>query len=607
MESSSSVRSVPPRKTLREGQLQVVKKALSKKSGLLSVQLPTGYGKTLTAASVFVKLREAGVVNRLLYLVPTTAQLRQFTDDGRSDFEDAGLAGISPFDIGYSPGQALARHRKNHTIVYVATIQAVIAGHVGIAIKEMIQTGQWMIVIDEYHHYGVDKAWARAVLDLNAAFTLAMSATPIRKGQDGAFGKPSIITKYVDAATKENAVKRLQLHSYEYRVDAITVNGEPISFTTSELIQEVGSTDPVANDKFVIGRKLRWSPKYISPLVSIPVERLLARRHRNFPLQMIVGAMGCLHAKMVCEQIHSMFGTLLRVDWVGTGPNGKSDADNEAILKKFCPPKRDGKRRPEDVGLDILVHVGMAGEGLDSVFVSEIIHLNPASITNQNDQENGRAARRIPGAPDDLQVAFINVDSSSPYAEWKGQLIMSVFDRENGEPPPPGGDDPPEPRDYSDIPDKPVVIIASCELDHIDKGDPEVRGCAEAIVKVMGLDISVLKDIKHEIYDHAITLRRRELAERAEGQEGMAALYQIRDQIRSAVGKVASLAARTASISRVEKSLPGDNMKRINSEIKKRFGGSVDDADENGLRERYAWVKRLETTIKTSGVPPWLL
>ena len=54
----------------------------------------------------------------------------------------------------------------------------------------------------------------------------------------------------------------------------------------------------------------------------------------------------------------------LRIDWVGTGMNGRSDGENKAILRKFCPDKVDGKRRPQDVRLDVLVHVGMAGRRL---------------------------------------------------------------------------------------------------------------------------------------------------------------------------------------------------------------------------------------------------
>jgi hypothetical protein len=473
----------------------------------------------------------------------------------------------------------------------------------------MLQSGRWLIVVDEHHHYGIEGAWGKAVLAMPSQMTLAMSATPDRKKRDGAFGEPVIAVPYRKAADGERAVKRLELHSYEYRVDAITINGEPISFTTSSLAAEVGSDDPAEIDEYVVKKKLRWSPKYISPLVSIPIERLLARRG-GYPLQLIVGAMGCLHAQMVCEQIRSMFGHLLRVDWVGTGPQGRSDAENAAVLAKFCPPKVDGARRPQDVSLDILVHVGMAGEGLDSVFVSEVVHLNPANITNQNDQENGRAARRIPGAPEALQTAYINVDSSSPYAKWSGRKIMDIFDRDCDDVPEEDSDEPvdadPEPRDPSELPDEPHIVIADCRLENIDKGDPEVKGCARALVQAGGFDPSILDDPNHKIWDAAVLLRHRELVDRANNQEGMSTLFQLRQAVSSAVGSTASNAARLSSNGRFERSLIGDMCKRINSEMRKRFGRRIDEADEAELRQRYEWVRRLNRSLIAEGVPAWL-
>jgi superfamily II DNA or RNA helicase len=608
MQSPGSLHTVPPRKTPRDGQARVVRAALET-SGLLAIRLPTGYGKTFTAAAVFAALWARGDVTRLLYLVPTTAQLRQFCADGTDEFLDAGLEGIVPFDIGYSETLALKKHRQNTCVVFATTIQALAAGVVGSAIREMMQSGSWMVVVDEYHHYGIDRAWGRAARDLPAKFTLAMSATPDRKHQDSAFGQPKVSVRYTEAL-EQRAVKKLTLHAYEYRIDAITVNGEPISFTTSELAEAAGGEAPDAIDKYIVDNKLRWSPKYISPLVSIPVERLLSRR-RGLPLQMLVGAMSCSHAKTVCEQIDSMFGDVLRIDWVGTGPQGRSDAENQAAIQKFCPPKRGGRRLASDIGLDVLVHVGMAGEGLDSVFVSEIVHLNRAAINNQNNQENGRGARRIPDAPEELQHATVSVDSSSDMAAWSGSRVMLLFDTENGEAPPELDEDEQEDieHDVSELPDEPTVVIANCELQNIDKGDPEVRGCAEAFVEASRGSIGreVLADPEHWVWDAALNLRRQELLQRANGLDGMAVLGQLREQVNIAVRIVASTVARRGSTIRFEKSLIGDLKRRIYSAMKRRFEGTaLEDADERGLRERYGWIKSLDSVVRREGVPGWL-
>jgi len=174
--------------------------------------------------------------------------------------------------------------------------------------------------------------------------------------------------------------------------------------------------------KTIIERKMRWSPKYVSPLVSIPIERMLRDRiATGYKLQAIIGAMCVSHARLVCEQVKAIFPEL-SIDWVGTGDNGRSDEENKKVLEIFCPKKdEEGRRRP---GLDILVHVGMAGEGLDSIYVSEVVHLNRASINNSNNQENSRAARYLDGV-----MGNINFDSCSEYAvkEYVGDAIMDAL------------------------------------------------------------------------------------------------------------------------------------------------------------------------------------
>jgi superfamily II DNA or RNA helicase len=259
MQPSSNVFVVPPRKTLRAGQRDVVEAAVAAfKNGkrIFCAQLPTGYGKTLTAAAVFAEARSAGLVDYLLYLVPTKIQLIQFCDGGEEDFLDVGLAGVVPVDVGYEDAVlASKKFRAGQAIVFAATIQSVIAGGaVSMIVRDMMARGRFMASPDEYHHYGLEKSWGRVIMELGAKCILAQSATPERKDQDSAFGEPEVRVSYRDAL-EEKAVKELRLHAYEYRVDAVTVNDEVLSFTTSDVQREVGSSDPAAIDKFVVDRK----------------------------------------------------------------------------------------------------------------------------------------------------------------------------------------------------------------------------------------------------------------------------------------------------------------------------------------------------------------
>ena len=127
-----------------------------------------------------------------------------------------------------------------------------------------------------------------------------MSATPYRPSDDSAFGAPQVDVSYRQAV-KESAVKELQGHAYHYKIDAIDESGELVSFTTAELIEAAGGDSQEKIDKLT--RKMRFSPKYISPLITNPIDRMLRDRLRTgMQLQAIIGCMSVSHANLVFEQ-----------------------------------------------------------------------------------------------------------------------------------------------------------------------------------------------------------------------------------------------------------------------------------------------------------------
>jgi len=456
-----------------------------------------------------------------------------------------------------------------------------------------------MICVDEYHHYGVEKTWGRAVIELerlpSCQFLLAMSATPYRPDDDSAFGKPDVTVTYRQAVS-EKAVKPLECHGYTYRVDAID-NGDVVSFTTQELTEKAESSSPEALER--VFREMRWSPKYISPLVDVPISRMQRNRIvTGHKLQALIGAFCCSHAQLVCEQVRAMFPELT-IDWVGTGTNGRSSAENRRVLSQFCPPKRDGKRHQSDIKLDVLVHVGMAGEGLDTVYVSEVIHLNPANRNNSNDQENGRAARYLPGV-----TGYINCETGTDYAkDFLGGLIELAFDTPPGQAP--EDEEQEEARSQEGqlelplLPDQPTIRIVDCELIEINTG--EVERMAQALSEVSGESIDNPK-----VQEKAIELYKNMRKKEAERFNDRAVVEQWSEAVNGALSVVTRRTAQlmTAPGVRMDKSLIGDIKKRINSR-KKRVLGPVDRDVEN-LRKHYNWLKSLEGQLTQEGLPSWL-
>jgi superfamily II DNA/RNA helicase len=583
----------------RAGQRRVIKLAEDSTRRRLCAQLPTGYGKTFTAACVFSTLQHQGRVDRLLYLVPSTGQLRQFASDGASDLESACVDGSTWIcDVGFSGAAvSIKNHRQGSHQVFACTIQALSSAGTGATVRALMETGRWMICVDEYHHYGIEKTWGQAVLDLerlpSCEFLLAMSATPYRIDDDSAFGKPDAVVTYKQAVT-ENAVKPLECHSYTYKVDAVQ-DGDVVSYTTQDLVEKAGSEAPEALEK--VFQKMRWSPKYISPLVDTPISRMMSNRIlTGYRLQALIGASCCSHAELVCEQVQAMYPEL-SVDWVGTGTNGRSDAQNALTISRFCPEKKDGKRNQADIKLDVLVHVGMAGEGLDTVFVSEVIHLNPANRNNSNDQENGRAARYLPNV-----TGYINVESGTEYAnDFLGSKIELAFDTPPNEKPDDDDDDDQEPteRELPELPEEPSIKIIDCECIEINTG--EVQRMKGAISTVVGLSID---DPKVEA--KAIEIYKNMRLREAEQFNDRAIVEQWSEAVANALSVVTRRAIRemTASTTRIDRGLIGDIKKRINTR-KKRALGKVD-KDVDLLKQHYNWLQSLDAQIIKEGIPSWL-
>lgn len=590
----------------RPGQRRVIELAAETGRRKLCAQLPTGYGKTFTSCAVYSELQGQGRVDRLLYIVPSTGQLEQFVQDGASDLEAASVQGSAMVcDIAfYGANQCIRRHRQGSCQVFACTIQGLSSVRVRDIVSELMQTGRWMICVDEYHHYGLEKTWGMAVLELDrlpsCQFLLALSATPYRPGDDSAFGRPDVCVTYREAV-KQKAVKPLECHSYTYRVDAID-NGDVVSYTTQDIADIAGEATPDAIER--VFRQMRWSPKYISPLVDVPISRMIRNRIvTGQRLQALVGAFCCSHAQLVCEQIRSMFPEL-SVEWVGTGSNGRSDKDNRDILRRFCPPKVDGKRRKQDIDLDVLVHVGMAGEGLDTVFVSEVIHLNPANRNNSNDQENGRAARWLADSSGEAIKGYINCESGTDYArDWLGRKIELAFDAAPGET---AEDEDAEETTTSradtelpELPDQPSIQIIDCECTQIDTG--EVQHMANALHQVSGV---ALEDPK--LQEKAVELYLNMRRQAAQANDDRSRIEQWKEAVSGALSLVARRAAfmLTAPGARMDKSLIGDLKKRINSR-KKRYLGAVD-ADVELLSKHYSWLKNLEKQLINEGLPSWL-
>lgn len=560
--------------TPRKGQQDLIKYLPQIKSGdILSVQWPTGYGKSIGFALAWKHLHENQIANRFLLVVANDTQRQQIINDFAGDcflVNAPCLGGVWSFDR--SAGDIL-KARSGDVFVFVSTVQQLHASMAGKGVntlKDMLTTQgtKWMIGFDEFHHYGEEMAWGDAAkLAIQySAFTLAMSATPYRRGADLVFPEPKLTITYANAVT-ESSVKEMVCHSYEYSV-AVVENGQEVAnYTTTELQRMADGQI----DKWEERRGIRYSPQYFHPLILHPIRRLREERAKTgVRLQMLVRAMSCRHAKMLCEQI-KQFADGLQVDWIGT--NGRTDKENRSVLDKFCPPKqRNIRPTPE---LDVLVQVAMAGEGFDSINVCEIVDLFPVSDralsgkATQDKQFYGRGSRIVNGCPG-LPLR-VNVPSDHPLHAWAGRSLVSWMDSSGD------GTTPPEETREIEPP----------EMDLFDFPELGRQRNIELITVIT--DVAMFEKFVSEIcktIPELIKASRKELEDAyivaangcAERQSEQAAVYHLRDYLDSIVGRIALVKAKQTK--EVNGAVIGRFKKEVNATIKRRFGKSRDELAE---------------------------
>lgn len=596
MEPTSTVYPMPSLENLRRGQAQICERF---RDGLLETvaKLPTGYGKTKAAAVSFGILLAMNVADVMVVVVPSIGQATQAAEDIPRELKDCGSISTGSCIVGNAQQMAVQMAKSGAAKVFIVTVQSLMGRGTPSALNSILGGKRTFLVIDEHHHYGATAAWAREVLKIKHAAFLAMSATPDRKAEAPLFGQPHISISYRDAADA-GYVKPLHLSAYDYRVDFV-IDGGISSFSISELIAEAGDS-PDSIEKWAAAREARWTPKYVSPLISHPVERLIALyADERLRTQMIVYALCCSHAKVVCDQIKYLVPAGMTVDWVGSGPNGRSDDENEQGLHSFCPPKDAAGRRPWT--LDVLVCVGMGSEGLDICEATEGVWLTSPGIHNTSKQQIGRLSRVVKGHPE--LIGHVNMDAASAWAPFTGQKVMAVLDASDDEPPEEQEEGTERQRPegaYKPIP--PGPIIHDVELIEI-RSDPKFVFIKDEVKDEYIQGGHDELDADRIAEDAALRYMRR-------ADERFNQTYQqanARKLLDARVRKVAGLALRIATQrgQALTRDAPGDFVKRINS-AKIRIFGPVEGKTPAQVQLQNEWVRELEAALLRGEVPTWL-
>lgn len=378
-------------------------------------RMPTGYGKTEAILAGYERLRAAGRANRLLIVVPSTTQETAYADDLQRKAKKMGIA-LTLVVPATAAARTLKYHRRNTAEVFVSTVQrlqlATSGRHqAGNWVDELLESGKWVGAADEYHHYASDNTWGSTFKSLtHVRQWMALSATPDRKCGPTVFGPPVVNVSYTETLENEqNVLKKVGIKVREYGVDIRIMDVGEIRRTTTELREQIG-TEQI--DQWEVRRQLRYLTKYCSPILVQAIgelESLQLRAPSSAHPQMLVYAFSCSHAKSL-SSLMANHAPGLRVDWVGTGPCGRTDEDNARLTAAFLGGD-----------LDALVQVNMAAEGFNSVAVCVIVDLSLTGFGPQKLQAYGRGTRYYHGLP--LWI-YVPTDSNvAPLAEQKHKIF----------------------------------------------------------------------------------------------------------------------------------------------------------------------------------------
>ena len=611
----------------RKGQKELYNHLTVESPGSVNIRWPGGYGKSIGIALGYKWAKESGVSDRLLIVVANDTQRKQVLSDFSADADLIGLSISGVWEFTKEP-MVYRASKTGKAEVFVATIHAVSATNRAEqdTLLQLLRTGSFMLAADEYHHYAEGFDWGESIKRImNAAtFTLATSATPDRDFVNTVFGDPNKIVSvsFRDALDEvPPALKNMSVTHYHYHVEMLDRDDDVVTFTTDQLRECAGDASRVS--KWETQKELRYSGRYIMPVLLRPLTRLVSRRLKTGqPLQCLIRAMSCNHAQMLYKQVKEI-AEGLTVDWIGTGINGRTEQENDEVKRRFCPEKNGngGRHAPE---LDVLVQVGMAGEGFDTIYVAEIIDLAVVAMegtANNTAQFLLRGSRAIPAIRDNQDpeivrehVCYINVPSDHPLAgigknivEWLDDPRTPLESLKNN----------PDECDVRDgefdmdavpeIPDLPAKdALQFVSLINVTRESEEflnfVKNANTAAMHTEGMrpwNMSDEQDIEAAMDFFKVAYKKYE-----EKRTDQAYYDKLRDKIDIAIGQLARLVVMSRNRGSVITSELGSVKKKINSYFKGRYGERKALLDE--LELIYRDIQMIESVIREGDYPVWL-
>lgn len=543
----------------------------------------------------------------MLIVVPTDQQRSQYIEGLREDLIMLGLPSREIQRCDNQAGWVIKECHQNTSEIFIAGVQSISSNPGYYA--DLMSKGRWLVVADEFHHYGDENTWGKSIKELPCEVIMGMSATPIRADeQPTIFGDLNFdVSVSVKDAYEEGAVKRIEARIGDYFVSfSSQEDPEPQNYMMSDMVNIWGKTDGTTSSisAYEIKKGIRYHDKYVSEIF-LQVLSLWNEYESKWPgqNQILVFAMSCRHAEMVTNLINdiafpgypSPF-----ADWIGVGEGlvgARTDKENADILTRF-----------QDNKLPCLVQVNKAGEGFNNKRCSIGLFLDLVGDTPMKRQHIGRFMRVNPKALDQASVIFVSEDSPARTVLEDIESAFKPKDDETGPATKPGGGGGGG-KDGS-IPDV-FIIDTQFESERIvyPYGSPE-----KAMAKYLEKAPIHVRDIYDKISpDDAMAIFKEEvekwLKEEQRKREPVLTeeqkRKQVSEQVKRNTGMLAAIVAKKRYGKSAQKSVMGDLMRLINSQWKRKYSGHSDMTIED-LKSKNQWLQSIAEEVQEKGIPTWL-
>jgi hypothetical protein len=366
-------------------------------------------------------------------------------------------------------------------------------------------------------------------------------------------------------------------------------------------------------DAYMSKQDLRFHPDYVDPILRRAIHALVIdKANVGSGAQLLIRAFSCKHAEHLCSQING-YDYDLECDRIGTKSDygGRPDDENSAIKLKFCPTKDHYGNRPEPE-LDVLIQVGMASEGFDSINVSQLVDFQIVRLegnANQTKQYILRGARWIPGVPDTYQICQLNVPTDHPILDIPNQDLMSWIDSNQDF----SATDPNQPKQQRQSASSEDVIgldpnwykrpsdLKEVELLAVSRDDPFVKEAFNFMVKTSANPTDWTWD-NPEAVDKFERFFRKRQEEKRKTQKDLNELGR-HERIRKQVVRFTSIAA--GKISRSLNQPYDEVVKRLYILLARYSGAKLGHGTSQQTEKSAELITRLLNELETGVVPEW--